>query len=138
MKSFRNLAVLIFAITCFAQTSQAQTDERITTLDFVQVLNDNRDEVIFYYENNWKVLREQAVKNNYIHSFEILETQRSEEAPFDFILRTTYANEEQYEIREENFRQLIEKRGPVRLMNDKKPGDFRKVIFSKEEVKHRN
>jgi hypothetical protein len=59
-------------------------------MDFVQVLNDNKEEAVYYYQNNWKVLREMALKKDYIHSFQLLETTESEDAPFQLILITTY------------------------------------------------
>jgi len=118
--------------------SYGQQDDRITTIDFVQVLNANKAETAFYYNNNWKVLREMAVEKGYIHSFQLLETPFSEEAPFEFMLITTYLNQEQYDRREDHFSELIEQRGDLKLMNDKKPGEFRKIVFHKEGVKHWN
>nr|WP_298995301.1 hypothetical protein [uncultured Allomuricauda sp.] len=105
-------------------------------MDFVQILNENREETLYYFQNNWKVLREMAVKRGYIHSFDVLETPFSEDAPFELILITTYKNEEQYGAREEHFRELIDEKGELDLMNDKKPGEFRKTLFNKENVTH--
>lgn len=115
-----------------------QQNDTISTIDFVQVVNNNREETIFYYENNWKVLREMAVKKGYIHSFQLLEVPHSPEAPFHIMLITTYVNAQQYAKREDHFSELIRKKGALNLMNEKKPGDFRKILFSKEMVRHRN
>lgn len=127
---------LIAGFLLLSASGYAQNDDRISTLDFVQVVNENMAEAKFYYEKNWKVLRERAVAQGYIHSYELLETQYTEEAPFHMILITTYANKEQYDLREDHFGELIEARGDVRPLNEKKPGEFRKIIFSKEEVSH--
>ena len=105
-------------------------------MDFVQIINDNREETLFYYNNNWKKLREEAIKKEYILSYQLLDVEATEDAPFDIILITTYIDKEQYDKREEHFSELIEARGPVRLLNDKKPGDFRKILFNKDPVKH--
>ncbi|MDW3648805.1 MAG: hypothetical protein R8P61_17185 [Bacteroidia bacterium] len=107
--------------------------DKITSIDFVQVQNDNKAEALYYYQNNWRVLRETAIKKGYIHSFQFLEVDPTEDAPFHIILITNYGNEEQFAKREDNFSELIEARGDLRLLNDKKPGEFRKILFSKEK-----
>lgn len=113
-----------------------QQDERISTIDFVQILNENKAEAFYYYQNNWKALRNRALENDYIHSFQILETPFTEEEPFQLMLITTYANKEQYDLREDHFNALIREAGALKLMNEKKPGEFRKTLFSKENVGH--
>ena len=52
------------------------------------------------------------------------------------MLITTYANDSQYEAREANFGKLIDARGGIRLLNEKKPEEFRKVIFYKDPASH--
>ncbi len=116
--------------------SFAQHDDRITTVEFIQILDDNKAEAEFYYQNNWKVLREMALKKDYIHSYQLLETPVSEEAPFHLMLITTYSNKAQYNLREEHFGELIKEKGELKLLNDKKPGEFRKSLYSKEMVRH--
>ena len=68
----------------------AQESKKISTIDFVQIIGNNKDEVLYYYQNNWKVLREMAIANNYIQSFDVLETAFSDDAPFQLILITTF------------------------------------------------
>lgn len=134
MSKILKLSVLLFCFQvafCFAQDNT-----KITTIDFVQVLNNNKEEAIFYYQNNWKVLRKMAVKRNYIHSFQFLETKPTKEAPFSFILITTYKNKGQFSKREEHFQELIKEKGALSLLNKKKPNEFRKVIYYKEPVTH--
>ena len=50
-------------------SSLIEPKELITLTEFVKIKNNHREEAVFYYENNWKVLREAAVKKGYIHSF---------------------------------------------------------------------
>jgi hypothetical protein len=133
---FKNIFCVFFLLSI--QFSFAQKDERISTVDFVQIVNENREEAVFYYQHNWKVLRQMAIKKNYIASFEIMETPHSEEAPFHFMLITTYANKAQYEQREKRFQELIKAAGKLKLLNDKKPTEFRKNLFHKESVRHQN
>jgi len=123
----------------FYQSKRIDDDATgICTIDFIKIQNQHRAECIFYYENNWKVLRVQAIQKEYILSYQLLETPSTPDSPFHFILITTYANKQQYDKREKNFGELIEKRGELKLLNSKKPGEFRKVIFGKEPVKHLN
>ncbi len=79
-----------------------------------------------------------ALKKGYIESFQILETPYSEEAPFHIILITTFKNKEEYDNREKGYNELIKEKGALELMNDKKPDEFRKVLFKKRIVKHLN
>lgn len=132
----RILIFLVFLTVC--SFSYGQYDDKISTIDFVQILNDNEAEATYYFQNNWMVLRKMAVKKGYIHSFEILEVQISEGEPFQLMLVTTYLNEEQYKLREDHFTELIKEKGDLNLMNEKEPSEFRKTLFSKEMVRHWN
>ncbi len=137
MKQMIFYLLLISSFSSYAQTSELDINEKISTLDFVQVLDNNMDEALFYYKNNWQELRDSAVARGYISSYELMETKHTDDAPFHFILKTTYSNSEQFKIREENFEKLIEQRGDRKLLNLKQPKEFRKIIFSKESVLHR-
>ena len=131
----RKLGVLIFLLA-FVNQASAQKNNLLSTIDFVQVVDNNYEETIYYYQNNWQVLREAALAKKYIHSYQLLETPFTKEAPFQIMLVTTYANDRQYQKREEHFEELIEQKGGLNLMNEKQPGEFRQVIFNKEQVKH--
>ncbi len=117
---------------------QLNLEDRISTIDFVQILNNNTKEALFYYQNNWKVLQVQALQKGHILSYQFLETPSTKENPFNFMLITTYANQQQYDKREEHFAALIKAQNGLKLLNTKKPGEFRKVIFGKDPVKHLN
>lgn len=116
----------------FCTILSAQKNTKISTIDFVQILNNNKKEVVFYYENNWEILRKMAIKKNYIDSYQLLETSATKNAPFSFMLITTYKDKKQFEKREKHFEELIKKKGKLRLLNEKKPNDFRKTIFGKD------
>ena len=109
-----------------------QKNEKISTIDFVKIVNNNKKEVVFYYQNNWEVLRKMAVKKGYIDSYQLLETKPTKDAPFSFMLITTYKNKAQFDKRESHFQELIKAKGKLKLLNNKKPGEFRKVIFGKD------
>lgn len=128
--------VLLFIFFAISTVLSGQNDDRISTIDFVQILNDNKEEAIYYFQNNWALLRNMALEKGYVESFQLLETPLSEREPFQLILITTYLNKEQYDKREDHFAELIAEKGPLKLMNEKQPGDFRKTLFSKEMVRH--
>ena len=128
--------ILVALLISIGLSGAAQQDEKISIIEFVQVVNDNSAEAKFYFQNNWKVLREMAIEKNYIDSYQLLETPASESAPFHIILMTTFLNKDQYNSREKHFTELIEEKGALRLMNEKKPGEFRKSLYSKDNVRH--
>jgi len=128
----RNIFLLLFismTSLCFGQQ-----DQSISSMDFVEIVNDNQEEALFYYQNNWKILRQMAIKKNYISSFELLKDMGQDKNSFSLILVTTYANREQFEKREEHFQELIKEKGGLELLNEKKPGEFRKTVFSKDLI----
>lgn len=130
--------IMFLCLLTVSSISYGQKDDKISTIDFVQILNDNKEEAIYYFQNNWQVLRNMAIKKKYIHSFQILEVPISPGDPFQLMLITTYMNEKQYKLREDHFSELIKEKGELKLMNDKEPADFRKTLFSKEMVRHLN
>lgn len=100
----------------------------IAVTELVKIVNGKRDEAVFYYRNNWMKLRKEAVKRGYIESFELQLGDPKEEADFDIVLITRYADRAQYEASEPNFQKLIKELlpiGPVRL-NEAVPDEFRK------------
>jgi hypothetical protein len=107
-------------------------------IDYVEVLNNNKSEALYYYQNNWEQLRIKAIEKGYIKSYLLLETKPTEKTPYHFMLITTYKNNLQYNASETNFNILIRESGGLKLMNDKKPGDFRKVILHNDAIKHWN
>ena len=135
MKKTKKHSLLIIALI-ISSLGIAQENTKLSTMDFVQVQNNNNAEAKFYYQNNWQILRERAVREGYIDSYQLLETEPTEDAPFHFVLITTYKDTKQFEKREENFSELIKEKGELRLLNAKQPGDFRKTMFNKNAAKH--
>lgn len=128
------LPTLLFISYC----GFSQTEHKTSSIDFVEALDGYKAEALFYYQNNWQVLREMALEKGYIQAYQFMEVPYSKEMPYHFMLITTYANKEQYDKREANFEKLIKARGELRLKNDKKPNEFRKVLYGTDEVKHWN
>lgn len=129
--------IITFFLVIMVSWSYAQT-EKISMIDYVQVLNNNKAEALFYYQNNWEQLRIKAIEEGYIDSYQLLETQPTKETPYSFMLITTYKSKLQYHASEANFNALIAQSDGLKLMNEKQPGDFRKVILHNDKVKHWN
>ncbi len=47
--------ILLFILLSSCSIRNGQENEKISIMFFIQVLNDNYEEAIFYYQNNWKV-----------------------------------------------------------------------------------
>ncbi len=111
--------------------SVKKSDESVVLMDFVKIKNGKRDEALYFYENNWKIYRETALKKGFIQSYEIIEIAPSDNNQFDLILITRYANEEQYKNSEKNFEPILKEIRPngALLKNDLKPEEFRQNVF---------
>lgn len=133
MKKHLTILVILIAL---CNLTYAQERTRISSIDFVQVLNDNHEEALYYYQNNWRWLRELAVEKGYIAAYEFYQVERTKETPYDLILITVYRDKSQSDLREENFAELIELKGDLRLINEKQPKEFRKLLAGHDEAFH--
>ena len=108
-----------------------KSDGTVSVMDFVKIKDGRRDEALFFYENNWKVYREAALKKGVIESFELVEGVPDPAAPFDIVLVTRYASDEQLANSEKNFEPILKEirpGGPL-LKNEIKPEAFRQNVF---------
>lgn len=129
-------AILSIILVYIIANGYSQEVERVSTVEMIEVLDNHMPEALYYYENNWKMLREDALKKGYIYAYQLLFLDEMDTAQYDLILITTYSNKQQYDLREVHFSGLIEQRGELKLLNDKQPGDFRKFIYSNENVRN--
>jgi len=126
---------LLLVVILFSSTlSFGQGAKTIMIIDFVQIINDKKDEALFFYENNWKVYRALALKKGFINSYRFLTTKRDSAANFDFMLITEYVDSLQFQKSEERFQKIIKDTNPngPKLLNDLRPSDFRRNLFFKE------
>ncbi|HRG24558.1 MAG TPA: hypothetical protein PLL23_09200 [Chitinophagaceae bacterium] len=109
---------------------EAQT---ITVMDFVQVKEGHRAEAVFFYENNWKLYRDIAVKKGFILSYRLEEVVADSAGTFNLVLITEYRDSVFYQNSEANFREILataRPNGPL-LLNHLQPADFRINLFVK-------
>ena len=85
MRTFSLCIFLFLSTACFSQKN-----DKISTITFVEIVNNNYDETIYYFQNNWKILRDMALKKGYIYSYQIMEapTKEGEEFRRDHALRS--------------------------------------------------
>ena len=114
-----------------APASTAKNEELYVTIDFVRIKDGKRPETMYFYEQNWKPYREEALKRGVIHSYELLESVPVTTAPFDLILITRYSGEEQHKNSEKNFEPILKQMRPdgPATMNAVKPDEFRQSVF---------
>ena len=98
----------------------------VATVDKVSIKNGKSEEAAYFYENNWRVYREKALASGYISGFRLMEGADEAGAP-TLLLITEYADEGQYEAREENFAKVMPSNGKPALLNSLMPNDFRSV-----------
>jgi thiol-disulfide isomerase/thioredoxin len=104
----------------------------LETVDFIKVTDGKRDEARYYFENNWRFYRAEAVKRGVIDSFEYIDVTSGNDNAFDIILITRYRGEEQFKNSEAAFAPIIKEltpNGPF-LRGNSKPDEFRKVVYS--------
>jgi len=125
---------IIFLLFLLALPAMAQSGPSISVMDFVKVKNGKTAEAAFFYENNWKVYREIALKKGFIRSYRLLKTEPESGSDFDLILVTEYADAEQLKLSEERFNAIIKEINPgaPKLLNGVAPADFRQILFSKK------
>lgn len=114
--------------------SLAQSPRSISVLDFVAIKDNKWAEALYFYEHNWKVYRDIALKRGFIESYQILMTTRDSVDHFDLVLVTQYQDSTQFTASEENFQKIIRETRPngPRLLNSVRPGDFRTNLFFKK------
>lgn len=125
--------VFFCCISMISLASFAQKNKEVIIMDFVKITAGKKAEAMYYYENNWKLYRDAAVKSKIIKSFELVEAKPDSLNNFDLILITIYEDSVQYAKSEDNFAPLLKQfrpNGPV-LLNEIKPNDFRKNVFFK-------
>jgi hypothetical protein len=99
----------------------------------VQVKPGFKKEALFFYEHNWKLYREIALKKGFIQSYRLEQTATDSAGISELLLITEYKDSIAYRESEMNFRDILATArpdGPV-LMNQLRPDEFRKTVLIK-------
>jgi hypothetical protein len=111
------LVMLAIAVTASITWAEKQ-NETIVSLDAFSCRRDLERECMYFYEQNWKLYRDEALRLGHISGYELQRSEPDSTGTFDVILITRYANAAKYEAREENFRPLmraVRPSGPIML-----------------------
>jgi hypothetical protein len=125
--------ILLVLFAGFSLHSDAQSTTAIWGIDFVKCRADHRAEMLFYYQNNWKVYRDSMLERGFISAYEILETKADSAGNFDLILMTCYPDSMAWKESEAHFAPIMKAIRPDTslLLNDLKANDFRSLVFFK-------
>ncbi len=128
MKSMKKLILL--SLVAFMPTQQTNAQKTpYVALDIIKIKNGLWEEALFFFENNWKVYREDAIKQGIISSYQLL-INRADSVSNNIILITQYPDSLAYVKSEENFRPILKKlrpNGPIHL-NEKQRKDFMEIV----------
>ncbi len=130
-KFFKQLLLLIIVGFGCGLTLMAQTSKPVVLMDFVKIKEGKKAEAMYFYENNWKLYREAAMKKKIIESYQLVESVPDSLNNFDLILITVYSDSIQYTKSEANFAPVLKEirpNGPAWL-NDLKPAEFRQNVL---------
>ena len=106
------LHVLLFSAIIFGLTSFDCFSQSIVTFDIVTIDNRYEKEAMYFYNENWKKFREEAIKQGFISGFEMLKTETDEKNTFQLFLITRYPDSETFKKMEENFGIVMKKISP--------------------------
>ncbi len=114
--------------TAFLCLSAGLGYSQIVIIDKVEVLNQNFEEAIFYYQNNWEEARKIALRKGYISDYSLLINTDSSSKEQIYLI-TKLENEIAYQEMESNFEKVFKSmnRDKPKLLNEKTPAAFRKV-----------
>jgi len=122
-----------YLVICFLLMSFSGAAQTISVMDFVQVKESRRAEAVYFYENNWKLYRDIALKKGFILSYRLEEVMSDTAGSFNLVLITEYRDSIFYHHSEANFREILSTarpNGPL-LMNHLQPAEFRTNLFVK-------
>jgi hypothetical protein len=105
----------------------------VSVIDFVKIKNNHKAEAIYFYQNNWTIYREIALKKKQILSYQILQIKPDSTLDADLILTTVYKDSAQFKAGEAYFTSIIMDTRPngPKLLDSLKPSDFRLLVATK-------
>ncbi|MGE0589882.1 MAG: hypothetical protein AB7O48_14995 [Cyclobacteriaceae bacterium] len=123
---------ILFTLSFILITSGLFAQTKLMLVDVIRINREHKAEATYYFENNWKLFRDEAVKQGVITGYQFYETDN--DGQLEFVLITEFKDEEQYANVEANFDPILKKLrpdGPV-MLNEVKPAVFRETIATKK------
>lgn len=124
------MRLLLFFFLLFGLPALGQS---VSVWELVQVKAGFKAEALYFYEHNWKLYREIALKKGFIQSYRLEQTADDSAGSCELLLITEYKDSTDYRQSETNFRGIlatVRPDGPV-LMNKFRPEEFRKTVLVK-------
>lgn len=144
MKKYQpGITQIIFVVALLIFTGKSFSQELpIATVDIVKGKQVYEKEVMYFYEQNWKAFREEALLQKHISGYRLIKTKPDDTGHFTLILITQFPDSTAFKRVEENFRPIMKKLSPKgpRMLNDVKREQFLQfvagytgsLVFSKE------
>jgi hypothetical protein len=123
-----NLLILLVTLS-FTAFSQ-----KIPTFDIVNIDANFEKEAMYFYNNNWREFRKEALKQKVITGFEMYKSAIDSTKHFALTLVTTYKDEKAYHQSEEKFSPIMKKVSPngPKYMNEIKREQFLQYMAGSE------
>ena len=121
--------LFILLIISFSAISQ-----KVASFDIVKVDAQYEKEAMYFYNNNWREFRKEALKQKVITGFEMYRSTIDSTHHFDLTLVTIYKDEKAYASAEEKFRPKMNKISPdgPKYLNEVKRDQFLKYVAGSE------
>jgi hypothetical protein len=111
-----------------------QSTHGIWVIDYVKIKPGKEKEALYFYGQNWLAFRENAKKEGFIKSYQLIHIKRQDNPSFDLMLMTEFADSTKFKAMEENFRGVMSKtrpNGPL-FLNELRPKEFMEFVNSAE------
>lgn len=114
------LLALVISTGAVACNESPERPPYAVTVDVVECRSEYERECLYYYENNWKVIREEAVARNFISGYHLLRAESDSLSVVKLFLLTEYPDSLALAEVEANFQPMMRELrpgGPL-LLND--------------------
>lgn len=121
------MRILLFLLLLISLQCAGQT---VSVWETVEVKAGYKAEALYFYEHNWKLYRDIALKKGVITAYRLDQSLPDSTQQLTFFLITEYRDSLSYKQSEDNFRDILKAArpdGPL-LMNQVQPALFRKSL----------
>lgn len=107
------------SIVFLSLISSVIVNAQIATVDIIKARAQYEKEAMYFFEQNWKPFREEALKLNHISGFQLIKTAADSTGLFNIVLITQFSDSTQFKKVEENFRPIMKRLSPTgpRMLN---------------------
>ena len=121
----------LFAVALVLSAAGHLRGQAILSIDIVRINAKYEAEAIYFYEQNWKAFREDALRQGVISGYNILRDATDSTGHFSIVLITEYPDSALFKARESNFAPIMKKLSPggPRLLNNISAKAFAQYFF---------